>query len=666
MSHFVVIGQAEFVYDCGEISEIYELSMLNGFSEIMIPSNGEISDIALCNNAGDIDNPHWLAINVDPHFDYSLEINFSSCSAGMTILAAGQVAIYESCDLSSEALFCYTLTEEGSVTVPVEIFQSDITYYVLIDGYAGAFCQVDLTVEKHLPMESITDWYHSVGGFGGSDTYWYRDIGDTIINGLEYRTIDVFPEPDFPYNRFLRENLDTKKVYAYNIFSEEEYLLYDFSASIGDDLFIGNVGTFTVVGIDEVESKYGSLTRWELNGPGPSIFVIEGIGSADLFLANTASDPVFELLCAYHESDKIFGNENCMPPPRWAVNDSLITAEICEGESYLFGGIDYQESGTYVDSLINSEGIDSIVTLELNVLPIGISNIEEVLCEGESILINGTIFDELSPNGNIIIPNGSANGCDSIINVDISFLPIIIENYEATICEGSFEIWAEDTIATAGDYTFNLISSWGCDSIINLSVEVIDDIINATEITACEGETIIVDGNEITESGVYQTEYEASTGCDSVVVFNVTFLETSTFEDTLSYCPDEPIIIDGNLLPAGVYEFINQDQNGCDSISIITIVELSESDPECLSSIYDFESLNLVLSPNPFDSFIHLSSEEQIKSIDIWSITGRHRDYINSINQKEYLYDSSLIPAGVYLLTIRSENKIAIKKIIKY
>ena len=43
---------------------------------------------------------------------------------------------------------------------------------------------------------------------------------------------------------------------------------------------------------------------------------------------------------------------------------------ICEGESIQVGNNTYNQSGFYVDSLLSAKGCDSIVQLELMVLPI--------------------------------------------------------------------------------------------------------------------------------------------------------------------------------------------------------------------------------------------------------------------------------------------------------
>jgi len=550
--------QIEAISNCDSISIVHELSLLNGYSFTMNPPAGEIFYDSFCNNAGDIDNPNWLAFRIEPHFIYSIDVEFSNCIEGIAPLIGGQIAIYSSCDLSSEAVYCYSGNAEENVIIPTDQFDSNNTYYMIIDGYGGSVCDVEFSVERYLPLATTTDWYNSAGGFGGSSQYWYSDIGDTLINGVEYRIIENYPLSDFPFNRFIREN-NNRKVYEYNVFTLQEQLLYDFNATIGDELEL-SVGKFTVTDRDEVHSEVGALTRWKLDGPGPP--------------------------------------------------------------------------------------------------PLGMSNIQETLCPGETYIINGIIFDENSPTGNVVITNGAANGCDSIINVELQFLNAISENYQATICEGSSEIWAGDTITLEGDYIFNLTSSFGCDSIINLSVDVIPDINTQIILEECEGKSVVVDGVTYTESGNFVTEYEAANGCDSVVNLTIDFLPVAFASDTIYFCPNDTI-------EAGIYEEVTNGVNGCDSVTTIYAIELLPSDPECTTNVYDLEKLTLNVSPNPFTNSINISSEEIMKSLEIKNIAGVTISINERIDSQNYTFNGDQLPAGVYILTVRSEDKIAIQKIVR-
>jgi hypothetical protein len=78
------------------------------------------------------------------------------------------------------------------------------------------------------------------------------------------------------------------------------------------------------------------------------------------------------------------------------VISSNITASICAGSTYAFGGQNLSATGTYVDSLQTSTGCDSIVTLQLTVnapTPITIS------AQGSSIICSGSTMDVVAPTG---------------------------------------------------------------------------------------------------------------------------------------------------------------------------------------------------------------------------------------------------------------------------
>src|SRR5690606_37886798 len=75
---------------------------------------------------------------------------------------------------------------------------------------------------------------------------------------------------------------------------------------------------------------------------------------------------------------------NIIVNPVVEVDSSLI---LCFGESFTVNGNTYVESGVYVDTLQSVSGCDSIVTLNLTVLPELAFNNEIVICEGETITV---------------------------------------------------------------------------------------------------------------------------------------------------------------------------------------------------------------------------------------------------------------------------------------
>jgi len=103
--------------------------------------------------------------------------------------------------------------------------------------------------------------------------------------------------------------------------------------------------------------------------------------------------------------DSVITNLNLTVKP---ISYSTLTAEICQGESYL----GHNETGIFVDTLNAYNGCDSIRTLNLTVKPWAYSYLNAVICYGESYLgytKTGTYVDTLT----------AANGCDSIRTLNL-------------------------------------------------------------------------------------------------------------------------------------------------------------------------------------------------------------------------------------------------------
>src|SRR5690606_9734600 len=67
--------------------------------------------------------------------------------------------------------------------------------------------------------------------------------------------------------------------------------------------------------------------------------------------------------------------------------------EICEGTPYVFGGINLDSTGTYIDTLTSALGCDSIVTLNLTVHPVYAVTVDEQICDGTTFDFNGTLLN---------------------------------------------------------------------------------------------------------------------------------------------------------------------------------------------------------------------------------------------------------------------------------
>ena len=119
-------------------------------------------------------------------------------------------------------------------------------------------------------------------------------------------------------------------------------------------------------------------------------------------------------------------------------NISNIDSTICSNESIIVNNTTYNQNnptGTEVITDGNSNGCDSIININLSFYPDPDTTINPSLCSGESILINGTIYDEDNPTGMEILPNSSYLGCDSTIYIELTFNNEVVNNLNSTICQ---------------------------------------------------------------------------------------------------------------------------------------------------------------------------------------------------------------------------------------
>lgn len=210
----------------------------------------------------------------------------------------------------------------------------------------------------------------------------------------------------------------------------------------------------------------------------------------------------------------------------------------------------------------------------------GVSFLRDTFCGNQSVLINGELFGPNRTSGQQIIPNAAANGSDSIINVELVFRPIPEFNLTQTLCAG-------DTLFVngkayhknfyVGQEIIDNASQFGCDSIVNVNLT-FKPVTYAIQQTLCEGESITINGrvfDQLQPNGQEFIPAKNSGDCDSLINVNLTFvpLPFRLLNDTL--CPGASLTINGNIYDTnnrgGLEILKGASYNGCDSLVFIEL-----------------------------------------------------------------------------------------------
>ncbi len=262
-------------------------------------------------------------------------------------------------------------------------------------------------------------------------------------------------------------------------------------------------------------------------------------------------------------------------PPRI----STINQSICTGDSLVVNGKIYSSlNPTGVDTIqADIKGkCDSIIFVKLTVLQPIITKIVTTLCEGEEVVAGGQVFDITNPNGSVILPNASQNGCDSIINVALTFEKIKSVNYSDTLCSGEFIVINGvrfDEKNPSGSERI-LGQNGQCDTIATIALYYNSPSQNQLLDTLCYGEKISVGQETFDEqrpSGTVILKNSATTGCDSIVIVSLSYrkfqpdtlvLTLLKGRDTILYntlfneLSPKGLIPTGLNLPTGCPEFV--------------------------------------------------------------------------------------------------------------
>jgi hypothetical protein len=182
-------------------------------------------------------------------------------------------------------------------------------------------------------------------------------------------------------------------------------------------------------------------------------------------------------------------------------------------DNYTINGQTYTASGSYIQTLINDAGCDSLLTLNLTI-------------NNNSYTVNETVCNSYIFDGNTLTSSGvytgtftNAASCDSVVTLNLTIANDVVTVNE-TACD-SYE-FDGNTLTVSDTYIASFVNAFGCDSIVTLILTInTSDAVIVNE-TACDSYEF--DGNTLTVSDTYIATFSNAAGCDSVVTLNLTII----------------------------------------------------------------------------------------------------------------------------------------------
>lgn len=291
---------------------------------------------------------------------------------------------------------------------------------------------------------------------------------------------------------------------------------------------------------------------------------------------------------------------------------SFISPVACGAYTSPSGNV-YTSGGTYMDTIPNVAGCDSVITIDLTVNPLPTAMINPVSCGAYT-----------SPAGNVYTTGGTytdtipnISGCDSVITINLTVNDASAATINPVSC-GAYTSPAGNIYTANGTYTDIIPNTSGCDSVITIHLTV-----NTVDVSVAQSGAVLT---AIAAGAVYQWM-----DCGNQ--------QPVTGENAQSFTP----------VVNGVYAVIVT-QNGCTDTSVCyTVGGLSTSENAFAQQLFMY--------PNPTTGNVNIKLNgffEQI-TVEIINILGEVVQSQNYTQTNWINMDVHVVP-GVYFMRVTNKT----------
>lgn len=338
------------------------------------------------------------------------------------------------------------------------------------------------------------------------------------------------------------------------------------------DIAEANAGPdVTICSGETAQLGASSNPNFVYNWTGDSNVSSSSISNPTVTLTNTTANPLtfnFTLETTLSNTVASCPDNDVVTVTVNPILNSTTNASICQGGNYSFAGQTYTTAGTFPVTLQSVYGCDSIATLNLSINPVPNTVLTESICQGSTFSFNGQNIGNAGQYTQVL---QTQSGCDSTVILNLTVNPVLSATLNETICAGESFTFFGQNLTTSGNYSETLQTVSGCDSVVNLVLNVTPlpaaPTIDSNSPVLCPGDLAILGANSVANAQYFWSGPANFLSSDATITF--------------------PVQIEN----MGVYSvYVTVD--GCES-SIST-------SPVSILNIYDFENFDFpnVITPN--------------------------------------------------------------------
>ncbi|MCB0636168.1 MAG: gliding motility-associated C-terminal domain-containing protein [Lewinella sp.] len=335
--------------------------------------------------------------------------------------------------------------------------------------------------------------------------------------------------------------------------------------------------------------------------------------------------------------------------------------QTCPSDTVFYAGTALLAGDTMDFSLLSALGCDSIVTVMVEALPVFTDTLDLMACPGDTVFYAGA---SLLPGDQQAFTLTAANGCDSVVTVNVQMLETFSSSLTLTTCMGIPVMYQGVSLPPGAVQDFTLQASNGCDSVVTVTVEEVDDLSSTLELMTCPNGTVDYNGTILAPGDIQDFLLSSVNGCDSTVTVTVSALPTFTSNETLYTCPGSSVSYAGMpLMPGAVETFVFTALNGCDSTVTVTVEALPTFSSNlaleaCTGSSVSYNGTDLPAGSQQDFTLVAANGCDSIVSVTVTELpTFASELFLSSCPGESVNYNGTdLLPGDMQTFTLQAVN----------
>ncbi|MCH8330895.1 MAG: T9SS type A sorting domain-containing protein [Bacteroidetes bacterium] len=323
----------------------------------------------------------------------------------------------------------------------------------------------------------------------------------------------------------------------------------------------------------------GSAYVYERNGNGDwneiQKIVPSDRGAGDRFGWAVSISGDYAFIGAFYEDENLVGgntlsNAGSVYIFRYCANTALtINQTACDLFISPSGNYTWTSSGNYMDTIANTVGCDSILTFNLTINQSSSGSITETACDSYTSPSGNYTW---TSSGNYMDTILNVEGCDSVIAINLTISNATSSSITEDVCNTYTSPSTKYTWTASGTYLDTILNTAGCDSVIAINLTIRISTSSSITESACDMYTSPSGNYNWTVSGNYMDTIPNIAGCDSLIsiMLMISNSSSSSISDTACITYTSP---SGNYIwtSSGSYNDTIPNAENCDSLISISL-----------------------------------------------------------------------------------------------